>query len=153
MAEGNEGVAGKSRPSPFRNPRIFEDEPIDLPFHLVAERELGYLTNDVLAEYPIASDAILAVALREHILEFELLAQRAWVEEEIFDDPSGHPYGDGYDYEGPNHPCNYCYVSRRLCATCERFECSKAMQEVIAEGGDPVKAFPDLTEEERRSLG
>lgn len=149
MGERNEGVAGKSRPSPFRNPRIFEVEPIDLPFHLVAERELGYLTNDVLAEYPTASDAVLAVELREHILEFELLAQRALVKEEIFEDPS---YGDGYDYEGRNHPCNYCYVSRRLCADCKRFEHSKAMQEVIAEGGDPVKSFDDLTEEERRSL-
>ncbi len=152
MGERNEGVTGKGRPSLFRNHMIFEDEPIDLPFHLVAERELGYLTNNVLAEYPIASDAILAVALREHILEFEYLRRREnllEVRELIFEEPTD---GDGYDYEGLNHPCNYCYVPRRFCATCKKFECSQGMQEVLAEGGDPLKAFSDLTEEERRSL-
>lgn len=148
MGERNEGVAGKNRPSPFRNPRIFEDGPIDLPFHLVAERELGHLTNDVLAKYPIESDAILAVALQERIVEFEYLRRREEAREPwelIFEEATGE-----YDYEGANHPCNYCYVFGRLCADCKRFEHSQAMQEAIAEGIDPLKAFSDLTEEELR---
>ncbi len=147
MSETNEGVAGKSRPSPFRNRMIFKGEPIVLPYNLVTEHELAHLSNEVLAEYPGASDEFLEMVLRERVLEFAELQR--WKEQEWgqVDDCDGV---DLDDYEGPNHPCTYCYVS--LCADCKRFEHSKAMQEVIAEGGDPVKAFPDLTEEERRSL-
>lgn len=123
-------------------------KPTNVPYHLVTEHELGYLSNEVLEKYPGASDEFLEVALRERILEFDELARWEEEAEMAVTDFDGM---DLDDYEGPNHPCNYCYAPG-MCARCKGFEHSQAMKEAIADGVDPVKAFPDLSEEDRRAL-
>ena len=113
----------------------------------MTDRELGYLTNEVLAEYPGATDAVLTLALRERILELDILRSREEREWDQAEECESTPVNDP-DLEGPNHPCNYCYVPGILCVSCRRFEHSKGMQEVVAAGGDPLKVFGDLTAEE-----
>ena len=125
-------------------------KPDNVPYHLVTEHELGHLSNEMLEKYPGASDEFLEVALREAILEFDELAR--W-EEEAEMVVTDFDELDLEDYEGANHPCNYCYTGApSMCASCKGFEHSQAMKELIAEGGDPAEAFADLSEEDLRSL-
>jgi hypothetical protein len=119
------------------------------PWGLVTERELGYLSNDILERYPeddlITQRMLLILRIQEFDKERELQA----IEEQAPRDYDGDESWVGYpdpDLEGPNHPCNYCYVLR--CAECKGFQFCEDFNNALQEGKHPRDVFRDMTEAE-----